>query len=126
MCVCVCVLVCLCAFMFVCVFVWVVEVGDSFRNIVGMTERVVSEFIRFRVVLLVLRQGHGLLPQIPSTPYSLSLSIYIYIYIYILLEWSRVGWWGNSEKCNAGALGNAEYPFITIAPRSTLATSSST
>ena len=29
-----------------------------------------------------------------------------------------IWWWGSS---NAGALGNAEYPFIVITPRSTLA-----
>ena len=34
-----------------------------------------------------------------------------------------IWWWGSS---NAGALGNAEYPFIAIAPRSTLARSGST
>ena len=34
-----------------------------------------------------------------------------------------IWWWGSS---NVGALGNAEYPFIAIAPRSTLARSDST
>ena len=38
---------------------------------------------------------------------------------FVPLEFSTslVGMWGSS---NAGALGNAEYPFIAIAPRSTL------
>ena len=35
----------------------------------------------------------------------------------------KIWWWGSS---NAGALWNAEYPFIAIAPRSTLARSDST
>ena len=34
-----------------------------------------------------------------------------------------IWWWGSS---NAGALGNAEYSFIAITPRSTLAQSGST
>ena len=34
-----------------------------------------------------------------------------------------IWWWGSS---NAGSLGSAEYPFITIAPRWTLAQSGST
>ena len=34
-----------------------------------------------------------------------------------------VGWCGSSD---AGALGSAEYPFIAIAPRSTLARRGST
>ena len=34
-----------------------------------------------------------------------------------------IWWWGSS---NAGALGNAKYPFIAIAPRSTRARSGST
>ena len=34
-----------------------------------------------------------------------------------------VWWWGS---CDGGALGNAEYSFIAIAPRSTLPRSSST
>ena len=34
-----------------------------------------------------------------------------------------IGWWGSS---NARDLGNAEYPFIAITPRSTLAWSGST
>ena len=33
--------------------------------------------------------------------------------------WHEKIWWRGSS--NAGALGNAEYPFIAIAPRSTLA-----
>ena len=35
----------------------------------------------------------------------------------------KIWWWGSS---NAGALGNAAYPFIAIAPRSTLVRSGST
>ena len=35
----------------------------------------------------------------------------------------KIWWWGSSD---AGALGNADYPFIAIAPRSTLARSGST
>ena len=34
-----------------------------------------------------------------------------------------IWWWGSN---NVGALGNAEYPFIAITPRSTLARSGST
>ena len=37
-------------------------------------------------------------------------------------QW-KIWWLGSS---NAGALGNAEYPFIAIAPRSILAQSSGT
>ena len=33
--------------------------------------------------------------------------------------WNKTIWWRGSS--NAGALGNAEYPFIDITPRSTLA-----
>ena len=29
--------------------------------------------------------------------------------------WHKTIWWWDS--CNAGALGNVEYPFIAIAPR---------
>ena len=42
----------------------------------------------------------------------------------IPLWWWRWWWWWIF--CNAGALRNAEYPFITIAPRSTLARIGST
>ena len=38
--------------------------------------------------------------------------------------WHKTIWWWGSS--NAGALGNVEYPFIAIAPRSTLAWSGST
>ena len=37
--------------------------------------------------------------------------------------WHKAIWWWGSS--NAGALGNAEYPFIAIAPKSTLAQSGS-
>ena len=38
--------------------------------------------------------------------------------------WHETIWWWRSS--NAGALGNAEYPFVAIAPRSTLARRGST
>ena len=40
----------------------------------------------------------------------------------LIWPWT-IWWWGSSS---AGALGNVEYPFITIASRSTLARSGST
>ena len=41
-----------------------------------------------------------------------------------LLIWCKTIWWWGSS--NAGVLGNTKYPFIVIAPRSTLALSGST
>ena len=41
-----------------------------------------------------------------------------------VLIWHQTIWWWGSG--NAGALGNAEYPFNAVAPRSTLARSGST
>ena len=35
-----------------------------------------------------------------------------------ILVWHEIIWWWGSS--NAGAVGNAEYPFIAIAPRFTL------
>ena len=42
---------------------------------------------------------------------------------HVWLLCNTIWWWGSS---NAGALGNVEYPFIGIAPRSTLTQSGST
>ena len=46
------------------------------------------------------------------------------IWMSVQVIWLRTIWWLPSS--NAGALGNAEYPFIAIAPRSTLAQNGST
>ena len=41
----------------------------------------------------------------------------------VLIWHLTIWWWGSS---NNGALGNTEYPFVAIAPRSTLAQRGST